>query len=208
MSDLTTSNTSSHIAEVIGASITSFNAQAYSTIRPPFGSFVKAMCQGDHQGLEIFGVVFDVVMSPRDHIHKPRALGLTREQLRSEQPHIFALLETQIKAQIIGYRDVHGRIHQHLPPGPPDIHDFVDVCNKSEVKQLCASFAYLRLLEGAQGVPVDELIAASLREAARTASTDKQTERSFLLSAGRKISQLYRSDYERMTAIIRKISPQ
>ena len=203
-----TTTAPSHIAEVIGASITNFYAQAYSSIRPPFGSFVKAMCQGDHQGIEIFGVVFDVVMSPRDHIHKPRALGLTREQLRAEQPHIFALLETRLSAQIIGFRDIGGKIHQHLPPGPPDIHDFVDVCDKDEVRHLCASFEYLRLLEGAQGVPVDELIAASLREAARAVGTDKASERSFLLSAGRKISQLYRSDYERMTAIVRKISPQ
>lgn len=148
-------------------------------------------------------------------MHKPSALGLTRDQLRVEQPHIFALLKTEVHAQIVGYLDWSDKaIYQHLPPQPPEVHDFVYSASQEEVFKLSSEFEFLRLLNGVTSVPADELMAACVREAARaraqtydSAAEAEQASTAYLIEAGRAISQLFRSDYERMLSIVRKIKP-
>lgn len=151
-------------------------------------------------------MVLDVVTNPPDAVHRPAALGLTRERLKAEQPHIFALLKTEIKACIVGYSQA-GRAYLHLPPQPPDVHDFVYNATNDEVIALTGDFDFLRLLIATpSSIPPDELIAAAVREAAR-ARTAKSEADAYLLNAGRALSQLLRSDYERMISVVRKIKP-
>ncbi len=176
-----------------------------------FGSFIKVKSEG----LDIYAVVLDVVTNPPDSLHKPAALGLTREQLRADQPHIFSLLKTEIKALIIGFAESQTEdktaekiIYQHLPPEPPQVHDFVYPARDNEIRALTSDFDFLRLLSGtaASGIPTDELIAASIREAGRARTETKEREQ-YLLLAGRAVSQLFRTDYERMVSILKKIRP-
>lgn len=179
--------------------------------RPRFGSFVRA--DSPENNLSIFAVVFNVITSPPDSVHKPSALGLTRAQLRLEQPHIFALLKTEIHAQVVGYLDWETKeIFQHLPPQPPEVHDFLYSATEGEVLKLSSEFEFLRLLNGVTTVPADELMAATIREAAkaRRGTADAKSNSVadiYLIEAGRAISQLFRSDYERMLSIVRKIKP-
>jgi len=106
-----------------------------------------------------------------------------------------------MQAAIIGYREG-GRIYQHLPPQPPDVHDFVYEASAEDVKMLSANFEFLRLLSHINSVPTDELIAAAIRQAAASRPGDE-----YLIEAGRAISQLFRSDYDRMVSIVKKIRP-
>jgi len=196
------------LAEVLTSSITGLTAetlpeklnQGKALVRPKFGSFVKV--ESPENKIDIFAVVFDVVTNPPDSVHKPSALGMSRDQLRLEQPHIFALLKTHMQAAIIGYKEG-SQVYQHLPPQPPDVHDFVYEASEQEVHMLTSNFEFLRLLAHINSVPTDELIAASIREAtaARRGSND------YLIEAGRAISQLFRSDYDRMVSIVKKIRP-
>jgi len=196
------------LAEVLTSSITGLTAetlpekrnQGKTLVRPRFGSFVKV--ESPENKIDIFAVVFDVVTNPPDSVHKPSALGMSRDQLRLEQPHIFALLKTHMQAAIIGYKEG-AQVYQHLPPQPPDVHDFVYEASEQEVHMLTSNFEFLRLLAHINSVPTDELIAASIREAtaARRDSSD------YLIEAGRAISQLFRSDYDRMVSIVKKIRP-
>lgn len=196
-----------HLAEVISASITSLTAEAGNsvTVKPRFGSFIRV--DSPENALSLFAVVYDVITGPPDNVHKPSALGLSREQLREEQPHIFSLLKTQIHAQIVGFRE-EGKgeniIYQYLPPQPPEVHDFVYAAGVEETIALTEDFEFLRLLTQVNAPPADELIAAAIREAARARS---QSER-YLVEAGRAITQLFRSDYEHMLAVVRKIRPR
>lgn len=186
--------------------------QSNNSSLPKFGSFIKVKSEG----LDIFAVVLDVVTNPPDSLHKPAALGLSREQLRADQPHIFALLKTEIKALIIGFAEsqtdqnkpTERIIYQHLPPEPPQVHDFVYRARDTEIRALTSDFDFLRLLTGtaAGGIPTDELIAASIREAGRARPETKEREQ-YLLLAGRAVSQLFRTDYERMVSILKKIKP-
>ena len=107
----------SPLAEVLTSSITGLVAETIKNsagsssnvgssgkvLKPRFGSFVRV--DSPENDISIFAIVFNVITNPPDSVHKPSALGLTRDQLRVEQPHIFALLKTEVHAQIVGYLD-------------------------------------------------------------------------------------------------------
>jgi len=197
------------IAEVVSSSVTAVVAQSLSQDRElslsgddraRFGSFVKIASGSDD--LEIFAVIHDVVTGPIDGVHRTSAFGLNREQLRQEQPQIFALLRTDLHAAIIGYKQGK-KAYQHLPPRPPEVHDFVYAADKKEIEAMTTDFEFLRLLAAVQTVPADELLAAAVREAYAAQGGHK----SFLLKAGQALSQLFRSDYERLVAVLKKIKP-
>jgi hypothetical protein len=196
------------IAEVVSSSVTAVVAQSLSQDRElslsddraRFGGFVKIASGSDD--LEIFAVIHDVVTGPIDGLHRTSAFGLNREQLRQEQPQIFALLRTDLHAAIIGYKQGK-KAYQHLPPRPPEVHDFVYAADKKEIEAMTADFEFLRLLAAVPTVPADELLAAAVREAYAAQGERK----SFLLKAGQALSQLFRSDYERLVSVLKKIKP-
>lgn len=196
------------IAEVISATITGFHAECLPVERdlpdlppkPRFGSFLKVTTADSL----MFAVAYNVVTGPQDTIHKPSALGLTREELRLEQPHIFSLLRTEVHAVLIGHGyGSNTRIFQHLPPHPPDVHDFVYPAAVEEIRQITKDFEFLRLLCYVSDIPTDELIAATIREAHAALGSNDQ----FLVDAGRALSSILRADYDRLLNILRKIKP-
>jgi hypothetical protein len=195
----------SALGEIISSSVTAIVAQCWQndvaqTQTPDFGSFIKVACQD--LGLDVIAVVYNVITGPQDNVHKPSALGLTREQLRSEQPQIFALLRTDVHALIVGHVS-EGRIYQHLPPKPPQVHDFVFPASDEQIRAMTDNFDFLRLLITVADVPADELLAAAIREAYKARRNDE----SFLVAAGQALSQLMRSDYDRLVCVLRKIRP-
>ena|SRR5579885_1486064 len=194
------------IAEVTASTITGLQAECFPIKgqqpdlppKPRFGSFLKV----ESQAYELYAVVHNVVTGPQDSVHKPSALGLTREELRVQQPQIFSLLKTEVHALLIGY-GMNGRIHQHLPPHPADVHDFVYAAQPEEIAALTEDFEFLRLLFSVSDIPADELIAATIREAHLALGRDNQ----FLLDAGRVLSTMLRADYDRLLSILKKIKP-
>ncbi|MEN9262282.1 MAG: hypothetical protein Q6L60_15105, partial [Thermostichus sp. HHBFW_bins_43] len=113
---------------------------------------------------------------------------------------IFAMLRTDFRSAIVGFVS-EGRIHQYLPPRPPQIHQPVYRCSETEVAEFCRSFEFLRTLLQVSGIPADELVAAVIRQSYRILNRD----RNWLLQAGRQLSSLLRDDYEHLSAILRKI---
>jgi hypothetical protein len=202
-------NLATPIGEVIAASITGVTIEAChkggkegipESNRPDFGSFLKVASEED--GVQTVAVVYNVITGPSDHLHKAQALGLTREQLKAEQPQIFALLRTEIRAVTVGYFQ-NKQVIQHLPPKPPQMHDFVFPLSDSEVEQVSEDLGFLRLVSTVSEVPTDELLAAVIRQAYRARGNDYD----FLVTAGQALSQLYRDDYERLISVLGKIKP-
>src|SRR5580658_3602210 len=159
------------IGEVISSSVTSLVAQCWQTEdadglmrtdKPNFGSFLRIEC--NESQFDVLAVVYNVITGPQDTVHKPSALGLSRQRLKIEQPHIFALLRTEVHASIIGYA-VGDRAFHHLPPQPPEVHDFVYPANAAQIEMITEQFDFLRLLSTISDVPSDELLAAAIREA-------------------------------------------
>ncbi|MCY7323052.1 MAG: hypothetical protein LH660_14925, partial [Phormidesmis sp. CAN_BIN36] len=92
---------SNYIAEVIETSTTEFLAQCLEPenlsfpVMPPFGSWVKAV--DDESKNLIYAVVYHATTSPIDSVHRARALGLSLDDLREQQPQIFAMLKTEFR---------------------------------------------------------------------------------------------------------------
>jgi HAS barrel domain len=191
-----------HIAEVIETSTTEFLSQCLSTeelklaAMPDFGSFVKA--RDEETGNQILAVVYSATTAPIDSVHRARALGLSIEELREEQPQIFAMLKTEFKSIVVGYADPLGRYLQYLPPRPPQIHQSVYECPSQEVVAFSEQLDFLRPLLEVAGAPSDALTAATMRNVYAM----RQFDREWLVAAGRNLSLILREDYDRLRHIL------
>ncbi|MEO1590351.1 MAG: HAS-barrel domain-containing protein [Cyanobacteria bacterium J06632_22] len=198
-----------HIAEVIETSTTEFLAQCLEPenlsfpAMPPFGSWVTAM--DEEAGHQIFGVVYHATTSPIDSVHRARALGMTLEDLREQQPQIFAMLKTEFRVAIVGYRPQESStvLYQHLPPRPPQVHQAVWRCEAADVVAFTEELDFLRILLQVSGIPADSLVAAAVREVYQL----RQLDRDWLVQAGRMIGLLLKDDYDRLRLILSQIHP-
>jgi hypothetical protein len=207
-----------YIAEVIETATTEFLAQclepedlSFATM-PPFGSWVKA--QDEDSGNQVYAIVYHVTTSPIDSVHRARALGLSLQELREQQPQIFAMLKTEFRAAIVGYQPLYATpngssrqleldetVYQHLPPRPPQVHQAVYYCEPEEVVHFSEKLDFLRTLLQVNGAPVDGLAAAAIREIYRL----RRADRSWLVQAGRTLSILLKDDYDRLRIILSQI---
>lgn len=197
-----------HIAEVIETSTTEFLAQCLEPdtlsfpAMPPFGSWVRSL--DEESGNQVYAVIYHASTSPIDSIHRARALGLSLEDLREEQPQIFAMLKTEFRAAIVGYQPPsRGKsvIYQHLPPRPPQIHQAVYCCDSEEVIKFSEQLDFLRTLLQVNEAPVDALAAAAIREVYQL----RKADRAWLVQAGRTLSMLLKDDYDRLRVILSQV---
>ncbi len=208
----------SYIAEVIETATTEFLAQCLEpedlsfAIMPPFGSWVKAT--DEESGNQVYAVVYHVTTSPIDSVHRARALGLSLQDLREQQPQIFAMLKTEFRAAIVGFlpparngKNGAGRpignpvVYQYLPPRPPQIHQAVYYCESEEIIRFSDQLDFLRTLLQVAGAPVDGLTAAAIREIYQL----RKADRAWLVEAGRSLSVLLKDDYDRLRIILNQI---
>ncbi len=202
-----------HIAEVIATSTTEFLAQCLEPEdlsfppMPPFGSWVS--CIDEESGNQVYGIVYYVTTMPIDSVHRPVALGLSLQDLREEQPQIFAMLKTEFRAAIVGFEPSSdttvktNQVYQYLPPRPPQIHQAVYRCEPEEIIKFTEELDFLRTLLLVNGAPVDSLTAAAIREVYRLRKADRQ----WLVNAGRTLSVLLKDDYDRLQFILSQIHP-
>lgn len=215
-----------HLAEVIETATSEYVAQCLDPedldfpAMPPFGSWMRA--EDEASGHRIYGVVYHATTAPIDSVHRARALGLSIAELREQQPQIFALLKTEFRVAITGYVDgevrevedgvggpgatgeraIVGRIYQHLPPRPPQIHQTVYTCTRAETIEFSDRLDFLRTLLTLAATPSDALLAAVLREIYRLRGGDRE----WLVRAGRHLSVLLKDDYDRLRAILAQVS--
>lgn len=206
-----------HIAEVIETSTIEFVAQCLEPddlsfpVMPPFGSWIKSV--DEESGNQIYGVVYHATTSPIDSVHRARALGLSLQGLREEQPQIFAMLKTEFRAAILGFvppgsqrngsRKLTGTVYQYIPPRPPQIHQAVYLCEPAEIIHFSEQFDFLRTLLQVTGAPVEALTAAAIREVYQL----RKADRDWLVKAGRMLSLLLKDDYDRLRIILSQIHP-
>jgi hypothetical protein len=176
---------------------------------PPFGSWVKSF--DEESGNKILGVVTYVTTTPIDSVHRARALGLSLAELREQQPQIFAMLKTEFTTSIVGFEvsdrtnngssNSLGQVYQYLPPRPPQIHQAVYRCQAEEIIHFSEELDFLRTFLQVREVPVESLIAASIRDIYRL----RGANRDWLVKVGRNLSILLKDDYDRLRYILSQI---
>ncbi|MBD2448493.1 hypothetical protein H6G76_15280 [Nostoc sp. FACHB-152] len=202
-----------HIAEVIETSTTEFLAQCLEPedlsfpAMPPFGSWVCAV--DEESGNKVYAVVSYATTMPIDSIHRAVALGLSLQDLREEQPQIFAMLKTEFRAAIVGFTPPSPnpteipRVYQYLPPRPPQIHQAVYRCEGEAIIKFTEELDFLRTLLSVNGAPVESLTAAAIRDVYQLRKADRE----WLVKAGRMLSVLLKDDYDRLRFILSQIHP-
>lgn len=201
-----------HIAEVIETTTTEFLAQCLEPedlsfpVMPPFGSWVCAV--DEESGNQIYAVVYHATTMPIDSVHRARALGLSLQTLREEQPQIFAMLRTEFRAAIVGFEQQSQNlsnqgVYQYLPPRPPQIHQAVYRCQPEAIVRFTEKLDFLRTLLLINGAPVESLAASAIREVYQLRKADRE----WLIKAGRHLSLLLKDDYDRLRFILSQIHP-
>lgn len=205
-----------HIAEVIETATTEFLAQCLEPedlsfpAMPPFGSWVKS--KDEVSGNQIYAIIYYATTMPIDSVHRARALGMSLTELREQQPQIFAMLKTEFKAAIAGFKSTEEslngsalkteKICQYIPPRPPQIHQAVYLCEPEEIIEFSEKLDFLRTLLQVSDAPVDSLVAAAIRDIYLL----RKYDRYWLVQAGRNLSVLLKNDYDRLRIILGQIS--
>lgn len=197
------------IGEVIESTTTSFTAGAYELLQaPPFGALVRAQARA--QDAAVYGLVYDIRTGSKEPGGRALVRGRTysgRElfdaEIYHEHPDLAEVLQTEFSAITVGFVE-HDRVQQYLPPQPPPVHYSVYECAPAELERFTESSDFFRTLLFAYQIPSDELLSAVIRAAARARARD---ERGYLVRAGREVASLLKDDYDRLTAILRRIRP-
>ena len=188
--------------EIIEASTTEFVAQCYELYQsPPLGSLVKTT----DEDVELYGIVYHAATSSIEPGRRPIARGkdeANEAAIYSSSPQLLKLLRTEFSALVVGHRR-DGRLNYYLPDKPARIHSFVYQCQAEEVKEFSRSFDFLHILVNAQlPVPVEEIVAASLRRMSQVADDPHR----FLVAAGKEMAGLLGGEFNRLKAILGRIS--
>ena len=188
---------SDRIGEVIEASSTGFVAQCYELYQsPPLGSLVKTG--------EIYGIVYNATTASIESGRRPIARGkdeASEEEIFRSSPQLEKLLRSEFCVVVVGHRN-NDRICQYLPPDPARIHSFVYRCTSDEVKEFSRCLDFLTLLASAKlPAPVDELVAASLRQMSQV----QEDPNRFLVAAGKELAVLLSGNYQVLKSILGRL---
>lgn len=189
------------IGEIVESTSTEFTAECYelNTI-PSLGSLVKVT----ESSLEIFGIVCQSGTAGIEPGRRPVARGKdekSEEAVYQSSPQLLKLLRSEFQVLIVGFKTGE-KIYQYLPPQPAHIHAFVHVCSPEEIKQFSQSFDFLSILVNNRlQMPVEELVAATLREMSKAQSDP----RSFLVTAGKTLTAMLSGDYRRLKTILARL---
>jgi hypothetical protein len=80
----------------------------------------------------------------------------------------------------------------------------VYACSEDELIAFSAASDFFRSVLDAAQVPADELLAATVRAAARARGS---AGHDYLVAAGRELASLLANDFDRLTALLRRIRP-
>lgn len=203
-----TDSAPTRIGEVIESSTTRFTAGTYELLEaPPFGALIRA--QTRVEGMGVYGLVYEIRTGSKEPGGRAVVRGRTYTgrnlydaEIYHEHPDLAEVLQTEFSAITVGFVD-NGRIYQYLPPHPPPVHYSVYECLPDELARFSAPCDFFRGVLFAHQIPSDELLAATIRTAARVRSDS----RSYLVHAGREVASLLKDDHDRLTALLRRIRP-
>lgn len=211
------------VGEIVEASSCDLVAQSVRLHEAPaFGSLVRVPVAPATSPLpsalptDLYAVVAETRTASLEAGGRPIARGhadVVDAAIYRENPDLEHVLRTEFKALLVGFRTAAaspgmegaapGPIYQHLPPLPPPLHYSVYACTPAEAIAFTERLDFLRTLLAAPAGVADELVAACVRAAAAARGDGE----AFLLRVGRELAVLLREDYDRLTAVLRRLRP-
>ncbi len=192
--------TSLSIGYVLRANTTEFTVgcRVLEPHTPQFGDFVKVTVNQT----DIMGLVYNVQINDDPAVRQLILTGnLSPEAIRDQR--LNRLVPIEVSVLVAGYRRG-GAFAQNLPPQPPISLDTLQPCSEQEIIQFTERLDFLRLILRATHLPADDLLIAILGRAATIRAP--QTQRPFLLNAGREVARLLNADLLRMENVLRQLN--
>lgn len=175
---------------VVGCKVTQLDA-------PSFGALVRVPLEA---GYQVYGLIYNI------HIEDD---GLVRQLITAQEVPEEVLKDNrenrnvpvEIGVLALGYEQG-GRIFHLLPPRPPLSLDAIFLCTPGEVAQFTGQkrFGYLRHILRDTDKPIEELLAAHLRQA-RAAQIDAGNE-GWYEQAVQELITLLRDDYQGLINVL------
>jgi hypothetical protein len=165
---------------------------------PAFGSFVRA--EGQTPESAIYGLIYDVSVEDDPFVRQFISADPPEEVVRDQRENRQVPVEVAVLA--VGCGNEEG-VRHCLPAQPPVTLDWLYLCTEGEVRDFTACFDFFRLVLEAGEVPADELLAASLRNAA--AARPEGEQEMFLVEAGRELARLLAGDPVRLEGLLRRL---
>ncbi len=200
------------IGEIIEASTTQFIAGSYELLEtPPFGSMVRAQARNPQIG--VYGLIYQISTGSREPGGRAIVRGRTYtgrelydDQIYAAHPDLAEVLQTEFAAITVGFCEA-GQIYHYLPAHPPPVHYSVYPCSIAEQITFSNQFDFLRGILFAPNLPSDELTAAAIRTFAHVRQAQCGDCEGYLLDVGRELARLLKDDYDRLSALLRRIRP-
>ena len=192
------------IGRVLRSSTTSFSIGCTGRIAeqnqmaPVFGALVKAL---NDDGSVVYGLIYNETIEDDAFVRQLVAAGVDNEEYVEDQRQN-RQIPIVVDVLVVGS----GRgldIFPRLPPQPPGTLDRIYGCNNAEVVRFSTRHDWMRTVLAAADVPVEPLLAASLRMAAAARPPDQR--QAYLVGAGRELARLLAADLTRLDGILQQI---
>jgi hypothetical protein len=166
---------------------------------PAFGTFCRADAQQGRS--KVIGVIYDISVED-DEFARQMAVAedIAPEHIADQQS--LRQVPVEYSALTLGFEE-QGQVHQRLPPQPPLTLAPIYALPTAEVVRFSEHLDFLPLLFCAEGLPVDELLLAILRQAASLRPEPQR--RGYLVQAGRFCARQLSGDLTRLTTLLRSL---
>ena len=168
---------------------------------PSFGALVRVPLGDDTQ---VYGLIHDIRVDDD---------GLVRQLVTTEGIDPAVIADNRLNRNVplemsvlaVGYQQG-GRISHMLPPRPPLSLDAIYLCEAEALRQFTAAgrFGYFRHVLRAVDLPVGELLAAHIQQAA--AAHAAAGNREWVEQATQELITLLRDDYQTLMAVLSALS--
>jgi hypothetical protein len=175
---------------VIGCKVNQLNA-------PSFGAMVRVPLEADYQ---VYGLIYDIHIEDDGLVRQLiTAQDVPEEVLKDNRENRNVPVEIGVLA--LGYEQG-GKIFHLLPPRPPLSLDAIFLCDADQVTRFTGEgrFGYFRHLLRDRDKPIEELLAAHLRQA-RAAHVNAGDDGWYQQAVGELIT-LMRDDYQGLINIL------
>ena len=165
---------------------------------PAFGDLVRV----DVDDAPVYGLIYEILVEDDPFVRQIVAASADMAAEKIEDMRQRRQVPVEITALAVGSA-AHGRIMQGVPPRPPAALQGVFACTCEETAATLAQFDFFRLVLNHGPASADELLAASLLNAAQC---QPGQERAYLLAAGRELVHLLGQEPARLDALLRRLA--
>jgi hypothetical protein len=161
---------------------------------PAFGALVRAPLG---EGYQVYGLIYDIHIDDDGLVRQlVTAENVTDEVLKDNRER--RIVPVEMSVLTVGYEQ-DGKVYHLLPPRPPLSLDVIYLCDEKDLVRFTSAgrFGYFRHILRAQDLPIGEVLAAHIQQAAKAHKTQKWQE-----DATQELITLLRDDYPTLMSVL------